>query len=556
MHTAPTGIAAMYLSQQGISRRAAFHGVDMSPVANEGRAVQLEFIRNLIDKDHFKVGDTEITSEFVIANRANAIKVYQELGLYLATLIAVLDDCYDDENRLDSVILTGRCVETEAGTQAMIEGSARKVLNKWYPESSRIGMHLASDLAQGNRTINAFAQALGAAYLGNQALRERHLAAVTGQATRQEAAAEYDVKSFPAGTGDYKEVVVGIPGVSAEEDAKNIAAVKELLGDTATVKIVSDAGSFEQYAKARTLTGIMIDPSINMRAMPAEEKEALLRDINLIRDTKGVIFTLNEISVKTKTRDELVGILKAIAANLERMKAENIDEAMKLALQKENSNYLAKVRALADQRKAEIAPVYNEGIDTVRYCAAPRAIGTTEGTAKHDQFAFDNFDTTAGKGFFNYFIFGDTVKTRDEAVRYIQACGYKGDINRIKFIDKTGLTYEQLVARIAAETGLRAEDVGIRALEGEFDLSQISTEKIPGTLLEISSVTINGHKIYAAMNSYQALLKVMAGDLDVPGVLDGTLKGAFKYLPRTLPIDYGRELEAYQNAVAQLLSAA
>ncbi|GAG05693.1 unnamed protein product, partial [marine sediment metagenome] len=169
----PDGVAAMYLSQKGIMNLAASvrddgrFTVDTSEVDDKGRAEQLKYVQAILN-------DPENPRHAEYA--AKVYEIYKEFGLYLATLMAEMSDYYDSETPIDDIVLTGRCVETEAGTRALIDESARPILEKWYPEISGTEIHLASALAENNPTINAFAQALGAAYLGNQELLKRRRA--------------------------------------------------------------------------------------------------------------------------------------------------------------------------------------------------------------------------------------------------------------------------------------------------------------------------------------------------------------------------------------------
>ncbi|MBU1038434.1 MAG: hypothetical protein KJ994_05225 [Candidatus Omnitrophica bacterium] len=66
------------------------------------------------------------------------------------------------------------------------------------------------------------------------------------------------------------------------------------------------------------------------------------------------------------------------------------------------------------------------------------------------------------------------------------------------------------------------------------------------------------------MNSYQALLGIMTQLKDgltlegviIPGVSYESVKRIFRYLPRAIPIDYGREIDAYRRAVEYVRTAA
>ena len=80
-------------------------------------------------------------------------------------------------------------------------------------------------------------------------------------------------------------------------------------------------------------------------------------------------------------------------------------------------------------------------------------------------------------------------------------------------------------------------------------------------MLEVQTVEINGAKVYASMNSYQTLLRMLVstaaeGELP-PGVTpDENIRGIFRYLPRTLPIDYEKEIGSYIEAIRVISTAA
>ena len=75
----------------------------------------------------------------------------------------------------------------------------------------------------------------------------------------------------------------------------------------------------------------------------------------------------------------------------------------------------------------------------------------------------------------------------------------------------------------------------------------------------------SGKTEIASINYYQTLLNMvtMTNDLLDQLVAEGRLPagvtyadGIFKYLPRVLPIDYGKEIETYRNAITVIRSAA
>ena len=74
---------------------------------------------------------------------------------------------------------------------------------------------------------------------------------------------------------------------------------------------------------------------------------------------------------------------------------------------------------------------------------------------------------------------------------------------------------------------------------------------------KIQNIEMNGERVLAALNSYQALLRLLMADSNVlpPGVTEKA-KGIFIYLPKMDIIDYGTEIAAYRRAMELLTSAA
>jgi hypothetical protein len=192
-------------------------------------------------------------------------------------------------------------------------------------------------------------------------------------------------------------------------------------------------------------------------------------------------------------------------------------------------------------------------------------VATTEKIAMNDPYTFSNMELSSKSGIQNVFIYGDLLKTEEEARAYAIACGYRGGIDDIKFVAKGGRSRIGLINAIEEAAGVRPDihNIGMRAAEGELPISK-EGEELSGVLLEIPEITINGYKLYAAINSYQALLGIMAQLKDgltlegvvIPGVSYESVKRIFRYLPRVLPIDYGREIETYRRAMEYVRTAA
>jgi hypothetical protein len=153
------------------------------------------------------------------------------------------------------------------------------------------------------------------------------------------------------------------------------------------------------------------------------------------------------------------------------------------------------------------------------------------------------------------FFYGDKFKDKDDARKFIIAAGYKGKMENVELIHKDK-DYETLVNAIAGKE-LSADNVGVIAAEGELKIAGKATNKIPGTLLQIQPIEINGQTVYYAANSVQILLKMMLeGELPPDVTKDERIAGLYRYLPRTMPIDYEKEVRNYIEAIAVIRTAA
>lgn len=313
--------------------------------------------------------------------------------------------------------------------------------------------------------------------------------------------------------------------------AAHISAIQVLLGDRALV----DEDGLIDWRKNKIYNGqvMLLSDIAGSRAVSSEYE-----------------VTLKETGVPDLTRNELIDAVKAI---------------IEIA---EKANAVEGIKELVARRKREIEPVYNNApMDESKRYDNNRVVATTERIAQYDFFAFENMEKGRKQGVINYFIYGGVIKTIDEARAYISARGYKGELSSIRFIDKRGLSYKDIVKKMQDETGMKECDIGVRAVEGELGLPEEDKEtSLPGTLLEASRILMNGREIYAAFNSYQTLLeimsrreggKAMAADiLNIPAVTDGPLNGLYKYLPRTIPLDYEKEISSHINAIEVIRAAA
>jgi hypothetical protein len=169
-------------------------------------------------------------------------------------------------------------------------------------------------------------------------------------------------------------------------------------------------------------------------------------------------------------------------------------------------------------------------------------------------------DKTANNRVINYFAYGNIFKTREAAEKFVR--DIKGDTKNVEFIDMSGRTYSGIVTELQARHGIAPTSIGIRATEKDGLSARTAAEKVPGVVLEVQP--IEGTDIYAAIDSYRMLLKAMAqagegialDSIALPGLELDKMRGIFRYLPKTLPIDYSEEISRYQTAVKLIQAAA
>ncbi|MBN1406080.1 MAG: hypothetical protein JW946_06135, partial [Candidatus Omnitrophica bacterium] len=197
----PEGIAAEYISQQGILRLSRSIGIDFSLIDklvseakkkniqynklnDELRRIspilkidilpvfkKLEQLKNVVpdvDYNRFYIGDRAEQLKFIQAlfkagYKPVCDKVYEDMGLFLAVLIKELADYFDDEEAVKDVVTAGRCVKWERGGKEIVK-NARAILGDEF------NLQVASQIA-GDPRMDEFSQAIGAAWLVNQKLQ-------------------------------------------------------------------------------------------------------------------------------------------------------------------------------------------------------------------------------------------------------------------------------------------------------------------------------------------------------------------------------------------------
>jgi hypothetical protein len=254
-------------------------------------------------------------------------------------------------------------------------------------------------------------------------------------------------------------------------------------------------------------------------------------------------------ALREKISRAIIDILKPLAA-------EKFEEALKRfvargSITSDEAKALGGLSDMVASRRREMTGVYNTAaMPTVSDTHEPVAIATTEKIALEDPMFGKNMDDA--KNVTNVLIYGEELKTEEQARRFVRESGY--DENKVKYVKKGD--YNTVMGAIAVKTGAKPANIGIRAAEGELDIAK---DKMNGEkVLEVASVNVNGFEILGTMNSYQALVRlVLTGDVKLPeGVTDDKARGVFRYLPRAMPIDYGREITTYRDAMKLLSSAA
>ncbi|MFH0764512.1 MAG: DUF692 family multinuclear iron-containing protein [Candidatus Omnitrophota bacterium] len=213
-------------------------------------------------------------------------------------------------------------------------------------------------------------------------------------------------------------------------------------------------------------------------------------------------------------------------------------------------------------------------------------VATTDTIAENDIYFFDRIIKASEKGIVSPIIYGDRLKTPEEAAAFARA-GLRvqgiseGRIDEamksIIFVDKylrkddgsnAPKSRNDIVMEIQREvfksfgtTPDLYNDIGIRAIEGE--LQEGRETPLLGKLVEIKPVTINGEKVYVSINTYEITLEVVTklkGTMTLEGLAIPGLKiderGRIIFTSPIVPYDYNKEIGAYRDAIALLASAA
>lgn len=344
-------------------------------------------------------------------------------------------------------------------------------------------------------------------------------------------------------------------------------AVKDALGSIAEIVIVQSKAELDGIISGKDVTGIFIDSGVTIEDVKGERFK---QDVNGIRLAANyeIIFTMGTLD--EAARDKIAEAVNAILPGIEDMSAADIFTKVQemIGSDPDIRKRIDDVAAMVARRKsAELAPVYN-GMPLVDKSAIEGktyVMATTEKVAINDIFNADNMKRAEEMGVVNCFVYGKIFSNEDDARKFLIAGGYEGSLDKIRFIN---YTKEDVIGTINKIPGLTsAQNIGVRMAAGEIYLTAENGEKI----LEVSYARINGVDVVAAIDSYQTLLKMLtmtpqdysrmmdsiaSGKLP-PGIVGyDSIRRVFMYLPKALPIDYGREIEAYRNAVKLISSAA
>ena len=367
--------------------------------------------------------------------------------------------------------------------------------------------------------------------------------------------------------------IVGL-NFSVSADADIIWTVKDtLLGRNVRVVYVNNRDDLEKKAEAEGLPGVLIDvdrsedidkATIISAVNAAIEQSKLFSDMKAQLKYERIMFRITarsgkmEVAALLTILEELKGKMDAIA----RYSIEELSSDQLKILADKRGDTLAKVRAL----RAKIGA--NQNLNTpmadINIADKKFAAATSENVLISDISGIDNMNQ-ASTGITNYIIFGSIFTAPEQVKAYLRNAGYSDDaIDKIRLIDKRGLSYADIVRSIAAETGVAENNVGIRAAQADNILGD--KEKVSsGRYLEVPTIVIDKREIIASFNSYQRMIQVLiglsgegeiaAGDTKIPDVYYDSIRGILRLKP-TVPVNFAEVFRAYTDAMEALNTAA
>jgi hypothetical protein len=363
---------------------------------------------------------------------------------------------------------------------------------------------------------------------------------------------------------------ISVPAPEAENTIREVTAriqATGIGGVVGEVIAVDDPEYLAKIASERGMTGIFIDSTIKVKSMDNAQFGRLTRDLSEIKLTKdlGVVFTATNID--RQARDRIKELIIAVIGAIEYKSPAEIfalaQDAMKTNPEALHSN-IAQLRELIAARRAQLVSSGQYSTITIDQALASErkiAIATTEKVAMSEPTFAMNIARTKDHGIVNSFIYGEIFSTEEKAKAFLAASGYTGDFTDIVFVNKAAKTKDEIVAEISSKTGItNLDNIGIRYANKELGTSSVKS----GRMLEVQAMTISGREVLITVNTYEALLRILKqwdGTLTglqsvLPGAKYDEIGRVFIYLPKTLPIDYGEEIESYRNAALLISTAA
>jgi phosphoenolpyruvate-protein kinase (PTS system EI component)/phosphotransferase system HPr-like phosphotransfer protein len=377
-----------------------------------------------------------------------------------------------------------------------------------------------------------------------------------------------------------RDFVIGVPdGIGADklhelrarvgvEDDRDIAPDPFMMGRV-EVRTFGNVDQFTAYMREKGFEGAFIDYSY-------------LDEVSVSDIIANLTLDVSRVFVGSRSRVELLVIIGKIKAMLRKIERADIDADARMALTRQAAAAVDKeLMPAVEARIGAFGGIYrtggavNAGIEALMKESKPVAIALTGRSVENDLLSARGMDlvSRSGGAIRPFFIYNIPVEgvgqiaTENAAREYLARRGYSAEaIAETRFVNGAGedgrtLPYAEIRKRIMDISrnadGVNIEYVGIAATEKDGIIKEAADE---GVLLEAGSVTADGRTFYATINIVPALLNVMAQSMAaegvmVPGVIDGQVRGLFRYKP-PVPIDYSEELEAFRKAMELIRSAA
>ena len=367
------------------------------------------------------------------------------------------------------------------------------------------------------------------------------------------------VESIPLGPVSAVRLLIGVRPSDVEKVKARVVSAS-LGGIVEDVVPAENAEALGLASKGQGLIGVFIDRNIPIDSISDGRLRNDLAEIGLTKGYNGILRMTN---ISPDLREEIAAAIKAILPKIQSMNAAEIFAAVHEALISGHVS-IEQLQALADKvsrRRSEILPVYNSMPMAESHKATDKnvAVASTVEVAMSDPAFAQNVRDGLVVGSTSCIIYNERFEVA-KIQNFMKACGLtEGEMSTVKLVDSRGLTNDALVQKIAGETGVRTDNVFVRVAPGEI-------KGIPtiGKFMEIQKAVVNDRKVLLTMNTYQVALRILRqwdGTLSglkdiIPGAKYDDKRNIFIYLPPTLPIDYGKEIETYRSAMLLVSSAA